>query len=199
MELEDIVDKYRSAKLQVRALLLVFVGVLPALYVWTSQAETLDGLKLQAEGEVAEERGKFEGARQKVAELPVLLAKLSEIEDELTKAKQILPDKIEIDSILASLGNLEKELDVKLVKFTPGQEVQPNPQLEYKEIAIDLDLRASFPQTMRYLDRLVHMPNLTHIRNIQFSQPLSGGGNEAEGAEPVLLDSRAKLILFRGI
>lgn len=191
MELEDLVDKYRSAKIQVRGALLLIVGVLPGLYVWSNEVEVLESQKLQIESEVGEERSKFESARQKVAELPALLSKLTEIEEELVKAKQILPDKIEIDSILASLGKLETELDVKLVRFTPGQEVQPNPQLEYKEIAIDIVLSAPFPQTMRFLDRLVHMQNLTHVRNIQFSQPTDNGSKN--------LESSAKLILFRGI
>lgn len=198
MELEDLIDKYRSSKIQVRGLLIAVVGIIPGYYLWSSQVEILESQKATVESEVAEERGKFEAARQKVAELPSLKSKLTEIEEDLVKAKQILPDKIEIDTILAALGNLEKELEVKLVKFTPGQEVQPNQALEYKEIAIDISLSAAFPQTMRFLDRLVHMPNLTHIRNVQFTQ---SEGVPGEGGKTVNgnLETNAKLILFRGI
>jgi Tfp pilus assembly protein PilO len=200
MELDDLVDKYRGAKKQVRFGLVALVGLLPALNMWLNEGEALEARKQQVESEVAEERNKFEAARQKVAELPALLAKLTEIEDDLAKAKQILPDRIEVDTILSALGNLEKELGVKIVKFTPGQETQPNPQLEYKEIPIDLVLRAPFPHTMRFLDRLVHMPNLTHIRNIQFGElaETDEASKEQIGESPIL-ESNAMLILFRGI
>lgn len=196
MELEDLIDKYRTTKRSTRALLILFAAVLPALYVWMNEGERLDLLKTQIEAEVNEERSKFEAARQKSAELPALLTKLTAIEDELKKATQILPDKVQIDAILAALGNLEKELDVKLIRFTPGQEMQPNPQLEYMEIPIDLVLQAPFAQTMRFLDRLVHMPNLTHIRNIQFNQKADTGGRL--GSSPNL-ETSAKLILFKGM
>ena len=53
------------------------------------------------------------------------MAKLSEIEDELTKAKLILPDRIEMDAILSSMGNLEKELKVKISKFIQASKLSP--------------------------------------------------------------------------
>ncbi len=196
MELEDLVDKYRSTKRSTRSLLIFFAGIIPGLYMWMNEGERLDVQKTQIESEVNEERQKFEASRQKSAELPALLSKLSAIEDDLKKAKEILPDTVHIDSILAALGNLEKELDVKLVRFTPGQEVQPNLQLEYKEIPIELVLQAPFGHTMRFLDRLVHMPNLTHIRNIQFSQ--QGSAGDRLGSSPNL-ETSAKLILFKGL
>jgi len=198
MDLADIIDKYRNAKKQMRYALVALVALLPALNTWLNQGESLEARRTQVEAEVNEERMKFEAAKQKVAELPSLIAKLSEIEVELQRAKQILPDRIEMDSILGSLGNLEKEMNVKIVKFTPGVEVQPNPTLEYKEIPVELVLQAPFPQTMRFLDRLVHMPNLTHIRNIQFSTPSQVDSNKKQSEAPVL-ESSAKLILFKGM
>ncbi len=197
MELEDLIDKFRNSKPQVRFGLAGLVALLPALNTWFNQGEALEARRGQVEAEVAEERQKFEAAKQKVAELPALMAKLTEIEDELNRAKQILPDRIEMDAILGSLGKLEKELDVKIAKFTPGQEYQPNPSLEYKEMPVDLVLQAPFPQTMRFLDRLVHMPNLTHVRNIQFGNSVQDPGKK--GSEAPVLETSARLILFKGM
>ncbi len=197
MELEDLIDKFRNSKPQVRFGLAGLVALLPALNTWFNQGEALEARRGQVEAEVAEERQKFEAAKQKVAELPALMAKLTEIEDELNRAKQILPDRIEMDAILGSLGKLEKELEVKIAKFTPGQEYQPNPSLEYKEMPVDLVLQAPFPQTMRFLDRLVHMPNLTHVRNIQFGNSVQDPGKK--GSEAPVLETSARLILFKGM
>jgi Tfp pilus assembly protein PilO len=197
MELEELIDKYRNSKPQIRFGLVGLLALLPALNTWLNQGEALEARRAQVETDVVDERQKFEAAKQKVAELPALMAKLSEIEDELTKAKQILPDRIEMDNILASLGKLEKELDVKIAKFTPAAEYQPNPGLEYKEMPVDLVLQASFPQTMRFLDRLVHMPNLTHVRNIQFGNSIQDAGKK--GSEAPVLETSARLILFKGM
>lgn len=200
MELEDLVDRYRNSKKQLRYGLVVLASFFPAFVYWTNQGESLAIRKGGVEAELTEERQKFEAAKQKVAELPALTSKLSEIEGELSKAKQILPDRIEMDGILSSLGNLEKELDVKISKFTPGVEQQPDPTLDYKELPVELVLQAPFPQTMRFLDRLVHMPNLTHLRNIQFSNPeQSKDEGSSKKGEAMILESRAKLILFKGI
>ncbi|EFX60343.1 hypothetical protein DAPPUDRAFT_343309, partial [Daphnia pulex] len=103
MELEDLVDKYRSSTRLTKGLLIIFSGLLPALYLWVNEAESLEFRRNQVETEVAQERAKFEAARQKTAELPALLSKLTSIEEDLKKAKLILPDTIAVDSILGEL------------------------------------------------------------------------------------------------
>jgi hypothetical protein len=50
---------------------------------------------------------------------------------------------------------------------------------------------------MRFLDRLVHMPNLTHVRNIQFGNSVQDANRKASDA-PVL-ETSARLILFKGM
>ena len=194
MELDDLIDKYRGAKKQVRFGLVALVSLLPALNEWFSSGDALEGQKVQLEADLSAATEKFNAAKSKIAELPALLTKLTEIEGELVKAREVLPERVEFDNILSALGSLEKDYGVKLVKFTPGQEKQPNPQLEYREVNVDLEMRGDFGSTMRFLDRLVHMPNLTNIRNIRFEAKA-----DAKVGENPILDSKAKLILFKGM
>lgn len=201
MEIEEITDKYRALKPQLRYGLLVLVGVLPAINSWMSTGDALEQRKAQVEAEFQAERQSFEDARQKAAELPALEAKLTEIEGELTKAKQFLPDRIEIDTILGFIGSLEKELDVKLVKFTPGVEMAGQSGLEYKELPVEIVMNGTFANTMRFMDRLVHMQNLTHMRNIQFNAPELTEQEKKDNVPTTgarRIDSQAKLILFKG-
>ena len=203
MELEELTDKYRALKPQMRYGIVAILGLVPVGYLWMDTGDSLEVRKVQVEQEYQTERQTFEDARQKAAELPALEAKLSEIEIELEKAKEFLPDKIEIDAILAFMGGLEKELDVKLMKFTPGAETLGQNGLEYKEIPVEIVMNGTFANTMRFMDRLVHMQNLTHMRNIQFTAPEVEAVNEADkDAAPVesvkRVDSQAKLILFKG-
>lgn len=200
MELEELVDKYRAAKPQVRYGLIAVIGLLPAVNMWLNEGDALEERKAAVETEYSTERDKFEAAKQKAAELPALLAKLSEIETELNRAKQILPDKIEMDGILAALGNLEKEMGVKLMKFTPQPEVAGEAGLEYKELPVEITMQGSFSNIMRFMDRTVHMQNLTHMRNIQFTATeQSDEEKKASSNEPRKLEATARLILFKGI
>ncbi|MBC7660507.1 MAG: type 4a pilus biogenesis protein PilO [Chitinophagaceae bacterium] len=204
MELDEIFDKYRAWKPQYRYGLILAIGVIPAINTWQSSGDTLHERKAALDGEVDNEKRKFEVARQKAAELPAREAKLNEIEGELVKAKEFLPDKIEIDNILAIIGGLEKELDVTLVNFKPGSEQMGNGSTEYKEMPVELEMRGTFVNTMRFMDRLVHMQNLTHLRNIDFKSIESTSEEEKKKTElgpPVAkkLQSTAKLILFKGV
>ncbi len=203
MDMEEMTDKYRALKPQMRYGILGIAGLVPAIMLWVNIGDSLESRKQTAEGQYQTDRQTFEDARQKAAELPALEAKLSEIEVELTKAKEFLPDRIEIDTILAFIGNLEKEHDVKLVKFTPGVEAQGQGGLEYKELPVEIMMNGTFANTMRFMDKLVHMQNLTHMRNIKFTAPdedkLSPEGKALPPTgESKPIDSVAKLILFKG-
>src|SRR5688572_27078892 len=114
MDLEELSDKYRALKPQMRYGILAVLAILPAVNLWVNNGDALEAQKVQVESDYQTERQAFEDARQKAAELPALEAKLTEIEAELQKAKQFLPDRIEIDTILSFIGGLEKEFDVKL-------------------------------------------------------------------------------------
>jgi Tfp pilus assembly protein PilO len=200
MEVEEIVDKYRGSKSQVRFGLLVLIGLLPAINLWLNDGEALEDRKIAVEADYISERDKFESAKQKSAELPALLAKLTEIETELGKAKRILPDKIEMDSILGQLGALEKEVDVKLTKFTPNPEIMGEAGLEYKELPVDITIQGQFTNIMRFMDRIVHMQNLTHMRNIQFAaMEATEEEKKLTQAPPRKLESTARLVLFMGM
>ena len=195
MELDDIVEKYRSSKMNVRLMIATVVGLLPALYYWTDEGERIQYDLDDAVARQSSAVSKFESGKRKVAELPALLSKLSDIEGQLRKAKRILPDTVEIDTVLAAIGTLEGEYGVKVIRFQPGVEVQPNPQIEYKEQAVELEVSGRFPQIMQFFNSLVHLPNLTHLRNIQ----LETSDDRDEGENPDGVVGRAKLVLFKGM
>ncbi|RYF44909.1 MAG: hypothetical protein EOO38_16990, partial [Cytophagaceae bacterium] len=73
---------------------------------------------------------------------------------------------------------------------------------EYKEVPVEIEMQGTFVDTMRFMDRLVHMQSLTHMRNIRFTAT----EEVQDKKKPVLadargrkVDSKAKLILFKGI
>ncbi len=196
MEVEDIVEKYRGVPNKKRWVMVALVALLPALFHLYEEGDSLSAELEQARSNESAERGRLESAKRKVAELPALLAKVSEIEAGLEKAKKILPDNVAIDTILATLGQFEADLDVSVLRFVPGTEVQPNTQIEYKEVPVELTVQSSFPQVMRFYDKILHMQTLTHLRAIEFNKVEANDENAADSGK---IESRAKLILFKGL
>lgn len=194
MELDELIEQYRSLVLKKRVALAFVIGLLPAIYYWSDEGERIQEDLETSEIQLQTSEGKYNDGKRKAAKLPSLLAKINEIETQLDSAKKVLPDKIEISKILNAIGVLEKEYGVTVVKFLPKQEVQPNPQIEYKEVPIDLEISGPFNQTMRFLDSLVHLPNLTHLRNILIETG-DGGGDSG----PKKIVTKSKLIVFKGM
>ena len=91
-------------------------------------------------------------------------------------------------------------MSVKLVKFTPSAEVAGEGGLEYKEQPVELTMQGQFSNIMRFMDRIVHMPNLTHMRNIQFTaMEQSDEEKKSPTPPPRKLEANARLILFKGM
>lgn len=201
MDLEDLIDRYRSYPDKIRLLAIGLLATVPGLFHWFEEGDLLHEQLIEVQGQEQAEKARLESAKRKVSELPQILKKINQTEISLEKARRFLPDRVPMNEVLAKLGSFEDDLDIQLVKFIPGQENQPNPQMEYREIPVDLTVRATFPRIMRFYDRILHMENLTHLRKITFSRV----GNEAEvnadqSVEKVNAEvqSEAQLILFKG-
>ncbi len=192
MELDDLVDRYKSSTTKTRLLIVIAIAILPSLYVWMEEGDRIAiDLENISQQENIEE-SKLRKARDKVARLPELLNKLSLIEEELKRAKNFLPDELEIDRILSILGSLEVRYDVQIIKLTLGKEVSPKNDIDYQEVPIALELKGRFKQIMQFYDNLVHLTNLTHLRSVELQRK-----DENDKEEP-FVTSRSQLILFKG-
>ncbi len=193
MDWETLVYRYKSLKTLHRYLIVFGVAVLIGLWHWTDDGGELEENLTAAQQEEEGARAKFEAAKKKAGQLPALMQKVSEVEGQLERAQKHLPKSIEFDEILARIGVMEKELGVKMMHFKPNEEVQPNPQLQYKEIPVEITLKADFASIMNMFDRLVHLDQLTHIRDITFK------AETGDDIPPGTTVATASLILFKSM
>ena len=197
MELELLVDRFREIPIRFRLLLVAAAGILPAIYVWTGEVDIYQAKLETAESEMQSSEANLRRAKAKVAKLPQLLANLEKIEQDLEGARKILPDTIEMDEILSAVGKLEQLHGVKVSRFQPG-EISPGGDGEdYQEQVVAINLTGSFPKLMQFYDGLVHMNNLTHLRDINL-QAREVPETDDDPAR-VEVDGRANLILFKGL
>lgn len=203
MEWELLLDKYKNLNIAVRIAALMFLATLyPAYLYWEEQGLLLEELdEIRITRDLVQK--KFDKNREKSAKLPELQEQLADIEEDLQKAKKILPEKVEQNELLSKIGSFEKELNIKIVNYKPGQESRPNQSLEYIEVPIQLEVMAPFPKIMLFFDRLVHLPMLTHIRDISFKVVENGGEEKEKGSEKKErkgeVVAAASLILFKSI
>ena len=120
MELDDIVDKYKSSKVVSRALIVFFSALVIPAWIWLEDGEILNQELDQAQLAESSARRKFASARKKTTELPRLMETLNRVENQLDKAKKYLPKEIRVDEILNTLGTFERDLGITVTKFTPG-------------------------------------------------------------------------------
>lgn len=193
MDFESLVYRYKNLKLVYRILIGLSLAVAIGYYQWSSDGDELEGRMQTAQQDSEAAKNKLEMSKKKAAELPALLQKVADVGVQLERAQQHLPKHVEFDDVLAKLGGMEKELNVKMMHFQPKAEVQPNPTLNYKEIPVELTLKSDFSRIMSFYDRIVHLDQLTHIREIAFK------AETGESETPGTVTATASLILFKSM
>ena len=180
MDLDILLDNYKNSSIRKRLIFCIIVGLLPSIYTLINDYDELLLEKESAVEATEISRLKYDKNKKKVASLSDLESKVNAIETGLNKAKRLLPNEISMDKILSALGQMERDLEVKLKSFTPAEKFEDNSALGYSSIPVKLSLEGDFSETMKYLDQLVHMDSLTHLRNISFS---NGNEETKEGGD----------------
>lgn len=196
MDVYDLLDRYKSQAIYIRILIIVFVGLIPTFLFFESEIHLVELDLESAKRRSDSAEVKYRKGKKKIAQLTGLSSQISEIKKELDYARKVLPDKVQVNSVLAAVGELENEYGVTVVKFEPQKGEATNSEKEYLEYSINIDVSGQFSQVMLFLDGLVHLPNLTHLRDVY----LVGNEKRSNTISNVRsIEAKAKLILFRGI
>ena len=196
--MEDLLEKYKVNELKKRMIICFFLGLAIPGYIFYLDHEeysaNLDGARQRKESAIA----KRNRNRRTVKELPRLRKDVADINKSLDEARRFLPEKIDFNKMLAVLGNLENDLDVKIVKFAPQKERRPSNAVHYLEVPLNLELRSEFSKVMIFLDRLMHRSELVSIKSLKFSPH---GANKTGGAGDSLdqpqVDVFVEVVFFR--
>ena len=87
----------------------------------------------------------------------------------MRNAESALPDKFEIDRILEKISILTEDSGVRLLMFDPKSEQISDTAFKYVELPIALKLRGNYKTVLTFLDTLVHLELLVHLRNISIT------------------------------
>jgi len=198
LDVDIIVERYRSARFSRRLAIIVALAILPPIYMYLERGDALTAELEQARQSEETVRFQLADARKKRDELPKLRDRHGQIEQVLERTKKYLPDKVQIEEVLAQAAGFEKDLAVQIQKFGPSDASAGGPapvisaDLNYHEVPLSIEVKSEFPKVIAFFDRLVHLDKILHLRNAEFTaetMPVNESGIAIVKAQLILFES----------
>lgn len=102
----------------------------------------------------------IQALRIKANRLPEFIAEVERLDTELSKALRELPDKKEIDTLLARISEKAREAGLDVVLFKPESEQKKD---FYAEVPVSLEVRGGFHQVASFFDEVAHMERIVNM------------------------------------
>lgn len=192
MDIESIVSNYKMTKFGKRALLLVFLSILPAGWVFFEDGQILQEEKDTAESAKNIAEQKFKKARKRKSNLPKLEEKLAFTVGELAKAKKKLPDEFVMEKILQNTAMIAQDIGLELRVFDPGKGRLTGGDFKYVELPINLVIFGTYGEIASFFDRIVHLELLVHLRNIKMQISNLEEEDDSTGGKKIAADKLQK-------
>jgi type IV pilus assembly protein PilO len=95
-------------------------------------------------------------------------AKLSELQQELNRARNELPDKPDVAQLLAQLGNKARQSGLDIDRFEPKGEKAKG---FYAEIVFSVQVHGSFHEISTFIDSLSQMDRIINVSDLTMTNP----------------------------
>ena len=130
----------------------------------------MEGTKAQLEVQLAEKKEIAQNLTERRKELDLLDQKLQEALTEL-------PEKKDIDELLAQLNDVGKKSGLEIAQVSPGQESNAN---FYAQIPIRVQVSGNYHEVAMFLQEIANMRRIVNVNNIKL------GGAQARGDKMIL-------------
>lgn len=163
--LEEYIFKYRMLKPWARALLLVFVGLLPGAYRYMEEAEIVENELNDANAKEASSRQKLALAKAQLKDLPALEAKQRTTHELLKKAESKLPNQIFIDEVVHLVSQAANESDVRIMKLENKGSRLIDGEYPYNEARFKVLMEGRYGRLGEWLDSVGGTKSIAYIKN----------------------------------
>lgn len=180
MELDDLRDRYKLLPMAARIGVAFIVGILPILYIFLEEGASLSDQLTELQERESQTRSKFEKARDRKGNLPKLEETLAFTEEQLNKAKRMLPETFRIEDVLQKVATTARDVGVKLEGFKPLEEVKKDLGYPIVEIPIQAEIAGRFGDIGNFLDQILRIEIGLFIKSIAI-KPVPLGPNPSSG------------------
>ena len=171
--MQQYLDKFAKLPGSTKAIILVVLVVLVfGGYYWMfhiPQQEVLEGLQTQI-GTLRAERDK----NAKIAEhLDEYKAEVARLQEDLERAKALLPNDREIDDLLKSVANLGKKVGLNFLLFRPLPDVQRD---FYAEVPVEISISGGYHEIALFFAKVGQLKRIVNIQNVAMASPVEKNG-----------------------
>lgn len=106
--------------------------------------------------------------RRLARNLPKVRAEVKELDIQLKRATQELPDKREIPDLLASVSDLAMDSGLEVELFKPKAE---NFREFYAEVPVQVSVKGTYHQVATFFDEVGHLSRIVNISSIGMKEP----------------------------
>jgi len=199
MDAGELISRYKEWPRRNRIILAGVLGLASPLYVWTSDVPPLEEQLASIQKEEGEARTKFEKVKKEQENLPKLEEEFKFVQEQLLKAKALLPEKVAMEDILSKTASIARETRVALREFTPAAEQDVKGDYRYAEIPVALTIKGGFGNIMSFYDRVVHLAGNVRLRGLAFTPGIAQAamGGAAVAGRPQDLEAKVTMVFFR--
>ncbi len=115
---------------------------------------------------VASLQSEIQGLKFKASRLQEFEEEVERLDVELSRALRELPDRKEIDTLLAKIFDKAKESGLDVVLFRP--EAQQRKDF-YAEVPVTLEMRGGFHQVASFFDEVAHLDRIVNMNQIKLT------------------------------
>jgi len=152
----------KLSKLHKLFILVATLGALGAGFFWWfyfPQSEQID----QLQGDLKKARGELERLRRVEQDLRAFKKEFKDVELRFTQALQLLPDKEEIPTLLASISKLGADSGLEFLLFQPQPEI---PRSFYAEIPLKVEVSGQYHNVAVFFDRVSKLSRIVNIGSV---------------------------------
>jgi type IV pilus assembly protein PilO len=102
-------------------------------------------------------------AKDKARQLKKYRAQMKQAEVRFHKAKQALPEKKEIPSLLAAISQSGQDAGLEFLLFQPKPEIKKN---FYAEIPVSIKVKGNYQNVALFFDKVSKLSRIVNLRNI---------------------------------
>ena len=185
--MQQYLDKFGKLPGSTKAIIFLALAVIIAFsYVWflrMPQQEVIAGL--QGEIVVLEETRDKNAA---IAEhLDEYKAEVARLQEDLERAKALLPNDREIDDLLKQVANLGKKVGLDFLLFRPLPDVQRD---FYAEVPVEISVSGDYHTVALFFSKIGQLKRIVNIQNVQMSSPTEKNGK-------IMLTVTGQAVTFR--
>jgi type IV pilus assembly protein PilO len=152
----------KLSKLHKVVILVATLGAVGAGFFWgfyVPQNEQIERLQ----GDLKKARGELERLRRVEQDLRAFKKEFKEVETRFTQALQLLPDKEEIPTLLASISKLGADSGLEFLLFQPQSEVARS---FYAEIPLRVEVSGQYHNVAVFFDRISKLSRIVNVGSV---------------------------------